>query len=128
MTTDSVFIFLKKKPDFNTILACFGDKMYRYGGGGGGGGGRRIYVSEIGGRNFINTVNLGSLFRKKNDIPLQKVLSFNEANYERSELTQHVSSEICAKRWKTKCLTYGCTSSVIAINGYIRFVLFLKVW
>ena len=46
MTTDSVFI-LFEKTDFNTILACFGDKVYRW-------WGVRIFVAEMGGgRSFI---------------------------------------------------------------------------
>ena len=42
MTTDSVFILLKKT-DFNTILACVGDKVYQWWWG----GGVRIFVAEM---------------------------------------------------------------------------------
>ena len=45
MTTDSVFI-LFKKTDFNTILACLGDKVYRWW------GGHKIFVAEMGGSQF----------------------------------------------------------------------------
>ena len=45
MTTDSVFILLKKT-DFNTILACLGGKVM--------GRGHKIFVAKIGGRSFID--------------------------------------------------------------------------
>ena len=45
MITDNVFI-LFKKTNFNTILACFGGKVYRWW------GGHNIFVAEIEGTQF----------------------------------------------------------------------------
>ena len=48
MTTDTCSVFiLFKKTDFNTILAFLGGKVYRW-------MGVKIFVAEIGGRNFID--------------------------------------------------------------------------